>query len=295
MSLDWERHGHDWPNRRYSRFVEAGGVSWHVQVLGAGPVLLLIHGTGAATHSWRDLAPLLATNFTVVAPDLPGQGFSRVGISQTRMFSLPGMAEALDELLKSLDLEVQAVVGHSAGAAVAVRMCLDGFIHPRLLVSLNGVMLPLAAPVSLFFAATARMLSMMPLLPELVAWRARDRRAMEQLLSSTGSRLDARGAELYGRLARHPGHVAATLKMMNNWDLGPMARDLPRLSTPLVQLVGGNDLTVPPAEADRVWRMLPASRRLRLEGLGHLAHEEHPELIARILLDEARSHGVFPA
>src|SRR5206468_2126887 len=62
----------DWPNRAASLAVEAGGLRWHVQRAGHGPVLLLLHGTGAATHTWRDLLPLLATDFTVVAPDLPG-------------------------------------------------------------------------------------------------------------------------------------------------------------------------------------------------------------------------------
>ena len=36
-----------------SRFVEAAGLRWHVQILGNGPTLLLVHGTGASTHSWR--------------------------------------------------------------------------------------------------------------------------------------------------------------------------------------------------------------------------------------------------
>ena len=68
--------GRDWPNRAASRTVRAAGLNWHVQVMGSGPVLLLAHGTGAATHSWRGLAPLLAQHFTVVAPDLPGHGYT---------------------------------------------------------------------------------------------------------------------------------------------------------------------------------------------------------------------------
>ena len=74
--LNWERDGRDWPNRASSRFVDAGGLRWHVQVMGEGPVVLLIHGTGASTHSFRALAPLLAPHFTVVVPDLPGHGFT---------------------------------------------------------------------------------------------------------------------------------------------------------------------------------------------------------------------------
>ena len=88
--LDFARDGADWPNREASRFVEAGGLSWHVQVMGQGPDLLLLHGTGGATHSWRGLAPLLAQHFRVVAPDLPGHGFTTA--RRAPDLSLPGMA-----------------------------------------------------------------------------------------------------------------------------------------------------------------------------------------------------------
>ena len=75
--LDWAKDGADWPNRQYSRFVEAAGMRWHVQVMGQGPALLLLHGTGAATHSWRDVMPKLAGHYTVVAIDLPGHAFTQ--------------------------------------------------------------------------------------------------------------------------------------------------------------------------------------------------------------------------
>ena len=113
---DWETDGRDWPNRAASRFVTAGGLRFHVQVMGAGPVLLLLHGTGAATHSWRALAPLLARDFTVIAPDLPGHGFTAAPF-WPRM-SLPGMAGAIATLLDVLEAPPALVAGHSAGAAL---------------------------------------------------------------------------------------------------------------------------------------------------------------------------------
>jgi magnesium chelatase accessory protein len=87
----WERDGQDWPNRQSSEFVKAGGLTWHVQRMGQGPCLLLLHGTAASTHSWRDLAPILATHFTLIAPDLPGQGFTS-SLPQARV-SLAGFSE----------------------------------------------------------------------------------------------------------------------------------------------------------------------------------------------------------
>ena len=118
--LDWDTDGRDWPNREASRFVEAGGLRWHVQCAGdrRRPVVVLLHGTGASSHSWRDLLPLLAEHAFVVAPDLPGHGFSGTPAERSG-FTLPGMARGVSELLRALRLEPQLIAGHSAGAAVA--------------------------------------------------------------------------------------------------------------------------------------------------------------------------------
>ncbi len=287
----WARAGEDWPNRAHSRFVRTSGITWHVQMMGAGPLALLIHGTGAATHSWRDLAPLLARDFTVVAPDLPGHGFTEIPASHR--LSLPGMARDLTALCRAMDQSPTLAIGHSAGAPVLARMCLDGAIAPAGLVSLNGAFLPLAGSAGQIFAPLARILVGLPLLPQLFAWRAGDRRVVEQLLAGTGSRLDQKGVDLYARLVRNPGHAAAALRMMAGWDLIPLVRDLPQLHTRLLLLAGDRDRAIPPADAPRVQAMVPGSAVHIQKGLGHLAHEEDPAGTAALILDFARSAGIL--
>ena len=279
----WDRDGLDWPNRSASRFVRAGGLDWHVQQMGSGPVLVLAHGTGAATHSWRELAPLLAQRFTVIAPDLPGHGFT--SMPRAPGLSLPGMAQALGALLAALDARPELVVGHSAGAAILARMCLDAQIAPRLLVSLNGALLPLRGLPGQVFSPIAKLAAATSVLPRLFAWHARaDRRVIERLIRDTGSTLDPQGAELYRRLARRSGHVAAAFGMMANWDLRQLAHDLPYLKTPLLLVAGARDRAIPVADAERVRALLPTAHLVLLPGLGHLAHEERPADVARIIL-----------
>jgi magnesium chelatase accessory protein len=280
--LHWETDGLDWPHRASSRFVRAGGLRWHVQLMGRGPVLLMLHGTGAASHSWRDLAPVLARDFTVVMPDLPGHGFSDP--MPAARLSLPGMAAALRDLTAALALVPDLLVGHSAGAAIAARMCLDG-TPARALVSINGAFLPPSGWAGLIFMPAARLLALNPLVPRLVSWRASDARAMARLIGSTGSSLDAAGAALYGKLVRSPAHVAGTLAMMAGWDLRPLLNDLSRLQVPVTLVVGQGDRTVPPAETDVVMRLLPHARRVDLAGLGHLAHEEAPDEVVALVRD----------
>jgi magnesium chelatase accessory protein len=279
--LAWDQDGLDWPNRSASRFVEAGGIRWHVQVLGRGPVLLLVHGTGAATHSWRALAPLLARHFTVVAPDLPGHGFT--GAPKPGGVSLPGVAASLASLLQVLNIAPGAVAGHSAGAAILARMALDGSIAPSWLVSLNGAFVPFHGVAAQWFSPAARLLASVPLVPRLFASFVGDRSAVERMLRGTGSTIDLQGIELYSRLLHNPGHVEGALGMMANWDLRPLQRDLPRLKARLLLVTGRNDRTISPAEALRVRAVVPGTEIVSLPGLGHLAHEERPEAVAALI------------
>jgi magnesium chelatase accessory protein len=278
---DWNTDGRDWPNREASRFVVAGRLRWHVQQLGAGPVALLIHGTGASTHSYGGLAPLLARDFTVVMPDLPGHGYTEC--PEASRLSLPGMAESVAALVRELGVVPEVVVGHSAGAAILARLCIDGVLAPRSLVSLNGALLPLSGARHPTVAGLARFFTAGSFLPRFFAWRAADRAVVERLLAGTGSTLDAPGVEFYARLARHPAHVAGALGMMAMWDPRPLARDLPRLRVPLVLVVADRDRMIVPATAERVRALVPGARIEHLPGLGHLAHEERPDLVAPII------------
>jgi magnesium chelatase accessory protein len=278
---DWNTTGLDWPNRAASRFVRAGGLYWHVQVMGEGEPMLLVHGTGASTHSWRDLAPRLARRYRVIAPDLPGHGFTRC--ADPDRLSLPGMATAVAALLAALQVAPVWAVGHSAGAAILVRMVLDGTLRPRRVISLNGALLPLGGLRSPLFAPLARLFVSNPLVPRLFAWQASHPAAFARMMDQTGSQLDARGIELYRRLASRPAHVRAALEMMARWDVRPLERQLPQFPVPLTLVSGGRDGMIPPAHADDVRRLLPTAETVTCDDLGHLAHEEQPERIAALI------------
>jgi magnesium chelatase accessory protein len=284
-ALDWATDGRDWPNRACSRFVRVGELTWHVQQMGRGPLILLIHGTGASTHSWRDLMPLLARHFTCVAIDLPGHAFTRIedrSRAPGRHLSLGGMASGIARLLAAERLTPIHLVGHSAGAAIAAQLCLVEGLAAESIVSLNGAFFPLPGLQGLLFPSAARVLAINSLAPRLFAWRASDPAAVRRLIAQTGSRLDARGEALYARLVRNPVHVAAVLGMMANWDVSPMHR-LPELRQRLLLVAGDDDRVVSPAQSRRVRAMVADAMVMRIERCGHLAHEERPEQLARTL------------
>jgi magnesium chelatase accessory protein len=271
---DWASDGRDWPHRQFSRFVEAAGLRWHVQVMGSGPAILLIHGTGAATHSWRGMAERLARQFTIVAPDLPGHGFT--GQPNRPTFSLPMMASSMAALMAELNIRPDFVVGHSAGAAIGLRMILDQTISPRRIISLSGALVPFPGSAGIVFPALAKLLFVNPLVAPLIAWRASDQRAVARVIAGTGSHLDAEGLNLYWRLLQTRRHIEATMGLMANWDLWPLLRELPGLPIPLTLVAPERDLAVPPRVASRVKGLVRQAEIITIPGRGHLAHEEDP-------------------
>lgn len=271
----------DWPHRAVSRRVSAGGLAWHVQIfghVGRHPDIVLLHGAGASAHSWRGLAPLLAGDRRVIVPDLPGHGWTQRPASAAGL-SLQGMAGLLGGLLAVLGSVRVSLVGHSAGAAVAARMALDGHAGVDRVLGINGAWLPPAGQGRWFYEPLARVLSLDPMLPHLLAWTARHRPAVDRLVASTGSRLDDEGLACYAQLVRRGAHVSAVMAMMAAWDLRPLLADLGRLAAPLRLLATDGDRTVPARASEIACLRAPDASLERWADLGHLAHEEAPSRV----------------
>ncbi|MEO1328965.1 MAG: alpha/beta fold hydrolase BchO [Pseudomonadota bacterium] len=285
---DFERDGAAWPNRAQSRFVRSGGLRWHVQSWEApepsAPTLLLLHGTGAATHSWAGLAPLLAERARIVAPDLPGHGFTETPSWPSRL-SLQGMSAAVGGLLGSLGAAPDLVVGHSAGAALAIQMTLDGRIAPRRVIGLNAALRPFQGFAGAVFPQLAKLLFVNPLVPRMFAAAAQNPGRVRQLLEGTGSAPPPEIFENYARLFRAPGHVAGALGMMAHWDLDRLRRASAGFAAPTSLFAAALDKTIPPWDAVDAAGRFADAEIVEIPRLGHLAHEEDPETIARLIYD----------
>lgn len=270
----------DWPHHDASRVVAAAGHRWHVQATGEGPALLLLHGAGAAGMSWRGLVPLLAPRFRLIVPDLPGHGFTRIGTRGRA--GLDAMAEDLLALCAALGEAPAAAVGHSAGAALALRLA--ELAPLRAVAGINAALGTFEGVAGVLFPMLARALRAAPFVAPAFARLAGTTPRVAALLSSTGSRLDAGGVELYRRLVARPEHVEGALAMMAAWRLDGLLSRLPGIDVPTLLIAGAEDRTVAPAVSARAGGRLPRAEVRLLSGLGHLAHEEAPGRVADLLL-----------
>lgn len=270
----------DWPHRATSRRIASPPHLWHAQIAGTGPDLLLLHGAGGATHSWRNLIPLLTPHYRVIAIDLPGQGFSRLGARDR--CGLDPMAADIATLCAQENWHPTAIIGHSAGGVIALR--LSELMPLKAVIGINAAISGFDGVAGWLFPAMAKLLSLTPFAAQMFSRMSGTPARAEALLASTGSQIDAAGHAQYLTLLRNPGHVDATLAMMAQWRLDDLLTRLPALTTPTLLITASGDKTVPAAVSDRAAKRMPHATWLNLPALGHLAHEEDaPTLAAQIL------------
>jgi pimeloyl-ACP methyl ester carboxylesterase len=104
----------------------------------AAPTLLLLHGFPSSSHMFRDLIPPLADRYHVVAPDLPGFGFTEVPASTKYVYNFENLAKTVDAFTKALGLNRYAIYVFDYGAPVGFRLALA---HPEritAIISQNG-------------------------------------------------------------------------------------------------------------------------------------------------------------
>ena len=276
---DWEREGADWPNRAASRFWRVGAFVWHFQRSGVGPTILMLHGTGASTHSWAPMIARLSPNFEMISIDLPGHGFTRTPPHFRP--TLNNMCDAVSGLLADMKVEPDIIMGHSAGVAIAIRLVAKRHFHPRLIVSINGALEPFGGIMKTLAPITAKAASLGGIAAKLVANNVKNGTRIRNLIQTTGSDPDALSTEHYAALFAKRGHVQGALRMMAHWDLSQILPDCQKMDVPIAYITGARDKAVAPQISKSAAGQTPLGTYVELAGLGHLAHEEDPEAVAQ--------------
>ena len=270
-----------WPNRSNSEFIRSDNYNWHIQKFGStGKKLLLIHGTGASSHSWYPLIENLNLECEILCLDLPGHGFTRALARQKKQLMI--IVDQISLLLRNIDFYPNIIMGHSAGAAVAYELAKKIDTKPNTIAinaafgqfsGLAGVAFPYFAKIASSTTIPARFLSLLASKEEIV----------RKLLASTGSIIPELQIKCYQYLFSNTEHVDGTLQLMADWDLGYFLDRLPEETAPIHFLVGDKDTTVPPHISKSWDQSMPNSSLTQFNGLGHLLHEESPSTVSSIL------------
>ena len=169
-------------------------------------------------------------------------------------------------------------------AFICVKDTIDG-AYPSLVLGINAALGNFEGVAGWLFPFLAKALSLTPFAANVFA-ATTTRSSVRQLLTGTGSQIDERGEDLYYRLATNPEHVDGTLSMMAQWSLDELLKRLDAITTDTHLLACTNDKAVPFLVSERANARLPYSSLTKLDGLGHLAHEEDAQTVAKWIFEK---------
>lgn len=255
---------------------------------GQGPVLLLVHGMAGSSVTWKHVMPAFARRFTVLAPDLLGQGASDRPRSE---YSLGAYVNTLRDLMDVLGHQRATVIGQSFGGGVALQFAYQFPERCERLVLVDSggfgrevtwVLRFLALPgaehfVRWAFASWVRA-TLSAIGAGLVRLGARATPSRQEMWRSYASLADADSRRAFFRSLRNviePGGQALSV-----------SSHLPSIrSIPAFILWGASDPFIPVSHAHAAHHALPGSRVLVFDDVGHYPHCEAPTEFVDAALD----------
>ncbi|AXL93655.1 hypothetical protein C4J65_35555 [Streptomyces sp. CB09001] len=255
---------------------------------GKGDAVLLIHGIGDSSDTWRDVMPGLARSHRVIAPDLLGHGHSDKPRAD---YSLAAYANGMRDLLSVLGVERATIVGHSLGGAVAMQFA---YQFPErcerlVLVGTGGIsrhVTPLLRAASLPGAELVLQMLQLPTM----RWQVG---AAVKVLQWLGTDLAVDAPDLLRVVDALPDATSRnafvrTLRAVVDWR-GQVGTMLDRCylaqGMPTMLIWGGRDRVVPALHAGLGHVSMPSSRLEIFEGAGHFPFRSDPDRFLSVLRD----------
>jgi pimeloyl-ACP methyl ester carboxylesterase len=275
----------DWTDApRPGALVDIDGYGVHYIDRGEGPAIVLVHGFGGQTYSYRKLIPALARDHRVIAVDLKGYGYSQR--DATTDLSHTGQVAMLRKLLRRLGIDRAVLVGHSMGGFVVQRFAAT---HPE---ACEAIVLAASVSGDEMGGPRARRLPvarflLRPLLPILGGITAR---RLLKYAYYDESQLTDEVREEYIRPTRLKGSMDGLLAMMQQAK-NDAPIDYARITMPALLLYGAADRVVPLKAATRLRERIPQARLVVIERAGHLLLEEKGDECERAIRDFLRESG----
>ncbi|HWR65806.1 MAG TPA: alpha/beta hydrolase [Bellilinea sp.] len=261
------------------QFIEVNGIQVHYKMAGTGePVMILLHGFGASTYTWHKVMEPLADRGTVIAFDRPAFGLTERPAPGSWTDENPYTSDFAVKLtiglMDQLDVEKAILIGHSAGAGIAVQTALT--IPERV----NGLVLVDPAMSGRpgmpdWLENTPQMKRLGPYLARSLAGKEGD--AFQEASWHDFSKFTEADKEAY----RKPLQV-------ENWDVAlweftkanqttDMTPRLSEIKVTVLVISGDDDRIIPITESERIAEALPDARLEVVPACGHLPQEECPD------------------
>jgi pimeloyl-ACP methyl ester carboxylesterase len=247
---------------------------------GKGEPVLLIHGFGASSYSWRHIIEPLSQKYRVIAVDLKGFGDSPK--PRDNRYSVYEQARLVRNFILEKGLQNLHIIGHSYGGGVAlVTSVYLSASHPNLQSSLtliDSIAYPQDLPAFIEVLAT-------PILGPLVSYAIPNTIQVKNLLKKVyfsdalipQSAIDHYADNLDKPNAKYA--ILTTAQQMLPADLQQLSENYASLAIPTLIIWSRDDEIVPLEIGERLHKTLPNSKMVILNGVGHAVQEEQPLIL----------------
>ena len=280
--------------------VDADGIQVFYRAAGdaAAPVLLLLHGFPTSSFMFRDLIPRLADDYRVIAPDLPGFGFTEVAGKRNYTYSFDALAGTIESFTEALGLNRYAIYIFDYGAPTGLRLAMRHPERVTAIVSQNGNAYDEGlgdawGPIRKYWSEPTEenrdVLRKNILTLETTRWQYTHGVADPEAVAPESYTLDA-------ALMERPGNKEIQLDLFldyaSNVKLYPKFQEYFRKSKPpLLAIWGKNDPFFIPAGAEAFRKDIP-NAQVRFLDTGHFAIETHAVEIASAIKEFLKANGM---
>lgn len=285
------------------RRVETDGIQVFYRSAGNvnAPVLLLLHGFPSSSFMFRDLIPRLADQYRVIAPDLPGFGFTDIAENRNYTYSFEALARTIEAFTNALQLTRYAIYIFDYGAPTGLRLAMAHPERVTAIISQNGNAYEEGlgdawGPIRKYWAEPTpenrKVLHDNILTFEGTRWQYTHGVADPESVAPESYTLDT-------VLLERPGNKEIQLDLFldyaSNVKLYPKFQEYFRKDKPpLLAIWGRNDPFFIPAGAEAFRKDLP-NAHVQFLDTGHFATETHPVEIAAAIREFLGSHGIATA
>ena len=255
--------------------LRSGEIAVHCERSGQGPPVLLLHGIGSNSASWRQQLQGLSDDYTVLAWDAPGYGQSSDPVPE--VMTIRQYADCVRELLDQQQVDSVYLLGHSWGGVIAQEFCLAFPSYVRALILSDTNRGGGAEPEEIRQRGLQHRLQMIEeLSPEQLA-----RQRAPVLLSSEAPDNVLREAVDIMSQVRPLGYRSAAISM-SEADHGEL---LSRIQAPTLLIWGERDTVTPLSEGRSIQSAIVGAKLEVISGVGHLCYLERPHEFNQILTD----------
>ena len=266
----------DW--RQHQRWTRIDGRAVNYVEIGEGPPVLFVHGLAGCWQNWLENICDFARDHRAIAVDLPGFGHSEM---PREKISISGYGEFVDAFMEQVGMEEATIVGNSMGGFIGAECAIS---HPH---RVERLVLVSAAGISIEHARNEPLLKLMYAGEAIAQWftarivgrstelagRPRGRQSIMWYITPHAARLDPEFVTEQARGAGKPGFLPA-LDALTDYGIRDRLDDI---ECPTLIVWGEKDLLVPVKDAYVFDELVPDSRLIVYDDVGHCAMFEVPE------------------